>query len=200
MKKTYIPTILAIVVASGLLIPAGLIQAQSSNLFSSVGGGGVAGTSNNDPTAGSSWQGGNCSSEQSQLVQLQDAFNQKQNNLLTMKQQVAQIYSQIDGIVANGTGPYSLKLSPKNPVAGSSFTVTATFASSTMTAYTIELLKDGQILTTFANNAQIGVTARPTTISKDFIMPSTVQSGGYTIQLRDPSNPNLKSVLDFLVL
>ena len=199
MKKTHIPTILSIAVALALVIPAGLIQAQS-NIFSSVGGGGVVSPSGNDTTTSSSWQGGNCSSEQSQLVQLQDAFNQKQNNLLTMKQQVAQIYSQIDGIVANGVGTYALKLSPKNPVAGSSFTVTATFASSTMNGYTLELLKDGQVLTTFVNNGQVGSTARPATISKDFIMPSSVQSGGYTIQLRDPSDPNLKSVLDFLVL
>jgi hypothetical protein len=91
--KTYISSILSVLVAVALLVPAGLIQAQS-NIFSSVGGQNVTGMS--DPNAGSSWQGGNCSSEQSQLVQLQDAFNQKQNNVLTMKQQVAQLYSQID--------------------------------------------------------------------------------------------------------
>lgn len=195
--KTHIPTILSVLVALSLLIPAGLIQAQS-NIFSGVGGQNVSGMS--DPNSGSSWQGGNCSSEQSQLVQLQDAFNQKQNNVQTMKQQIAQIYTQIDSLVANGVGPFSLKLSPKNPVAGQTFTVSATFASSTVTAYTIELLKDGQTLATFANSAQIGVATRPTTISKDFIMPSSVKPGGYTIQLRNASNPSSKSVLDFLVL
>ncbi len=195
--KTYISSILSILVALALLIPAGLIQAQS-NIFSGVGGGNVAGM--RDPSAGSSWQGGNCGSEQSQLVQLQDAFNQKQNNVLLMKQQIAQLYAQVDNLVANGVGPYALKISPKNPVAGRTFTVSATFTSSTTAGYTLELLKDGQILTTFVNNAQIGTTTRPTSISRDFLMPSTVTGGGYSLRMRDSSNLNSKSILDFLVL
>ena len=196
--KTHIQSILGIVATLALVIPAGLIQAQS-NIFSDVGGGGVAMPANQSSSQ-MSWQGGNCTNEQSQLIQMQDSFNQKQNDVTTMKQQISQIYDQVNTAIANGVGPYALKISPTNPAAGSNFTVTATFSSSTMTAYTLELLKDGQILTTFTTNTPVGVATRPTTITKDFLMPGTVQSGGYSLRMRDPSNLNIKSILDFLVL
>lgn len=196
--KTYTQSILGILAALALLIPAGLIQAQS-NIFSEVGGAGVAMPATQSTTQ-ASWQGGNCANEQNQLVQMQDSFNQKQNDVITMKQQIAQIYAQIDTTVANGVGPYSLKISPSKPTAGRNFTVTATFASTTMNAYTLELLKDGQILTTFTTNAPVGSSTRPTTITKDYLMPSTVESGGYSLRMRDPNNINIKSILDFLVL
>ncbi len=197
LMKKYITSILGTLVAVALLVPAGFIQAQS-NMFSQVGGAGVTGQS--DPTTGASWQGGNCSNEQSQLVQLQDAFNQKQNTVLTTKQQTTQIYAQIAQLQSNGVGPYALKVSPTSPTAGKTFTVNATVASTTIRAYTIELIKDGQIITTFTTNEQITQTARPATISRDFLMPANTQPGGYSLRMKDPSNQSVKSVIDFQVL
>jgi len=150
-------------------------------------------SSNESPTTSCRASVLQLASMQATYLAAQDAYTKLETNRINTENAILNLKTVV------GVGPMSLTISSIALNSGDYFTAGAVIKNSATVSYSIDLLRNNQLVASLLPAKTVSDATRPLSVYESLVLPPSLASGIYQLRITDPANPTLASVLTFQI-